>query len=83
MNVTLNVTFDEAFNGTEKRITVRIPGKSESDTHTVKVPAGAVDGGRVRLKGQELLAKTVVRRAICSSPLRLTRIPTSVAIRPM
>ena len=51
MNVTLNVTFDEAFNGTEKRITVRIPGKSESDTHTVKVPAGAVDGGRVRLKG--------------------------------
>ena len=27
MNVTLNVTFDEAFNGTEKRITVRIPGK--------------------------------------------------------
>lgn len=52
MNVTLNVTFDEAFNGTEKRITVRIPGKSESDTHTVKVPAGAVDGGRVRLKGQ-------------------------------
>lgn len=51
-NVTLNVTFDEAFNGTEKRITVRIPGKSESDTHTVKVPAGAVDGGRVRLKGQ-------------------------------
>lgn len=52
MNVTLNVTFDEAFNGTEKRITVRIPGKSEADTHTVKVPAGAVDGGRVRLKGQ-------------------------------
>lgn len=52
MNVTLNVTFDEAFNGTEKKITVRIPGKSEADTHTVKVPAGAVDGGRVRLKGQ-------------------------------
>ena len=52
MNVTLNVTFDEAFNGTEKRITVRIPGKSESDTHTVKVPAGAVDGGRVRFRGK-------------------------------
>lgn len=27
MNVTLNVTFDEAFRGTEKRVTVRIPGK--------------------------------------------------------
>lgn len=52
MNVTLNVTFDEAFNGTEKRVTVRIPGKSEADTLTVKVPAGAVDGGRLRFKGK-------------------------------
>lgn len=52
MNVTLNVTFDEAFKGTEKRVTVRIPGKSESDTITVKVPAGAVDGGRLRFKGK-------------------------------
>ena len=43
MNVTLNVTFDEAFNGTEKLVTVRIPGKSEADTLTVKVPAGAVE----------------------------------------
>ncbi len=57
MNVTLNVTFDEAMQGTEKRITVRIPGKSESDTHTVKVPAGAVDGGRVRLRGQGALGE--------------------------
>ncbi len=52
MNVTLNVTFEEAFNGTEKRVTVRIPGKAESDTLTVKVPAGAVDGGRLRFKGK-------------------------------
>ncbi len=57
MNVTLNVTFDEAFSGCEKRITVRIPGKSEADTHTVKVPAGAVDGGRVRLRGQGALGE--------------------------
>ena len=57
MNVTLNVTFDEAMQGTEKRITVRIPGKSEPDTHTVKVPAGAVDGGRVRLRGQGALGE--------------------------
>ena len=52
MNVTLNVTFDEAFKGTEKRVTVRIPGKSESETFTVKVPAGAVDGGRLRFRGK-------------------------------
>ena len=57
MNVTLEVTFDEAFTGTEKRVTVRIPGKSEADTLTVKVPAGAVEGGRVRLKGQGALGE--------------------------
>lgn len=52
MNVTLNVTFEEAFDGVEKRVTVRIPGKPEADTFTVKVPAGAVDGGRLRFKGK-------------------------------
>lgn len=52
MNVTLGISFDEAFNGVEKRVTVRIPGKSESDTLTVKIPAGAVDGGRLRFKGK-------------------------------
>lgn len=52
MNVTLQVTFDEAFKGAEKLVTVRIPGKSEKDTLTVKIPAGAVDGGRLRFKGK-------------------------------
>lgn len=52
MNVTLNVAFDEAFQGAEKRVTVRIPGKSEPDTFTVKIPAGAVDGGRLRFRGK-------------------------------
>ena len=50
--VNMEVSFDEAFNGCEKRVTVRVPGKSEPDTFTVKVPAGAVDGGRVRYKGR-------------------------------
>lgn len=52
MNVTLNITFDEAFQGAEKLVTVRIPGKSEKETLTVKIPAGAVDGGRLRFKGK-------------------------------
>ncbi len=52
MSVALDVTFDEAFRGTEKRVTVRIPGKEEADTITVKVPAGAVNGGRLRFKGK-------------------------------
>ncbi len=52
MSVTLDVTFDEAFNGTEKRVTIRIPGKAEADTIDVKVPAGAREGGRLRYKGK-------------------------------
>ena len=52
MNVTLNVTFEEAFAGTEKRVTVRVPGRTDSETLTVKVPAGAVDDGRLRFRGK-------------------------------
>lgn len=52
MNVTLDVSFDEAFNGTTKRVTVRIPGKDAPDTIDVKVPAGAREGGRLRYKGK-------------------------------
>ncbi len=52
MSVVLNVTFDEAFHGCEKLVTLHIPGKPEADTLTVKVPAGAVDGGRLRFKGK-------------------------------
>lgn len=52
MNVTLTVAFDEAFKGAEKRVTVRIPGRGESETLTVKIPAGAVDGGRLRFRGK-------------------------------
>ncbi len=52
MSVQLDVTFDEAFNGTTKLVTVRIPGKAEADTIEVKVPAGAREGGRLRYKGR-------------------------------
>ena len=44
MNVTLNVSFDEAFKGAEKLVTVRVPGRADKETLTVKIPAGAVDG---------------------------------------
>lgn len=52
LTVNLQITFDEAFKGVEKRITVRIPGKDQSDTLPVTVPAGAVDGGRLRFRGR-------------------------------
>lgn len=52
MNVSLQISFDEAFSGCVKRVSVRVPGMSEKETLDVKVPAGAVDGGRVRFKGK-------------------------------
>lgn len=50
--VSMNVSFDEAFNGCEKRIRIGKPGTNEKETLTIKIPAGAIDGGRVRLKGK-------------------------------
>ena len=52
MNVTLNVSFDEAFNGCTKKVSVKVPGAASAETLDVKVPAGAVDGGRVRFRGK-------------------------------
>ena len=49
---TLNISFEEAFSGCEKNITVRIPGKADTTKITVPIPAGAVDGARVRIKGK-------------------------------
>ena len=52
LSVDRDVTFEEAFNGCEKRVTVRVPGRPDPETLTVKVPAGAVNGGRSRFKGK-------------------------------
>ncbi|MGI6590737.1 MAG: DnaJ C-terminal domain-containing protein [Eggerthellaceae bacterium] len=51
VTVDLNVTFDEAFKGCSKTITMRVPGESDSRTVTVHVPEGAVEGGRIRKSG--------------------------------
>ena len=48
----LQLTFDEAFNGTAKRVSLRIPGREDTTTLEVKVPAGANDGDRQRFRGQ-------------------------------
>ncbi len=48
----LQLTFDEAFNGTTKRVKLRIPGREDTTELDVKVPAGANDGDRQRFRGQ-------------------------------
>jgi curved DNA-binding protein len=49
--VTLLVSFEEAFRGTEKAVTVRT-GDGREQKIDVKVPAGAVEGGKLRYKGK-------------------------------
>ena len=51
-SVTIEITFAEAFAGAQKRVTVRVPGQTNAETLDVKIPAGAVDGGRLRFKGK-------------------------------
>ena len=48
--MTIDVSFDEAFKGATRKLTYRIPSTGETQTITVKIPAGAVDGGKVRHK---------------------------------
>ena len=50
----------------EKRVTVRVPGQAPNRRRsTVKIPAGAVDGGRLRFRGKGGLARRAARRATC------------------
>ena len=51
LSMTIDVSFDEAFNGGTRKLTYRIPSTGESQTITVKIPAGAVDGGKLRHRG--------------------------------
>lgn len=48
----LSLSFDEAFEGCTKTLVVRLPDREQKESVTVKVPAGAVDGGRLRLRGK-------------------------------
>ena len=48
--VTLSVSFEEAFNGATKSVTVRVDDLSQKIE--VKIPAGAVEGGKLRYKGK-------------------------------
>ncbi len=61
----MTVTFDEAFNGCEKRIRIRRSGTGEKETLTIKIPAGAIDGGRIRLKGKAAREQMAAPQATC------------------
>ena len=48
----LHISFDEAFHGCEKQIRITKPNSSEKETLKIKVPAGAVEGDRLKFKGK-------------------------------
>ena len=52
LQTSIELTFEEAFNGATKRVSIRVPSSGETETVTVKVPEGAVDGGRLRYRGK-------------------------------
>ena len=52
LQTSIELTFEEAFNGTTKRVSIRVPSSGETESVTVKVPEGAVDGGRLRFRGK-------------------------------
>ena len=51
ITVNVSVSFDEALTGVTRKITYRIPSTGQEQTINVKVPAGAVDGSRLRYRG--------------------------------
>lgn len=51
LNVSIEIPFDDAFSGTTRKVTYRIPSTGETQSITVKIPAGAVDGGKLRHRG--------------------------------
>ena len=52
LTLTINVSAEEAFKGTQRKVTFTVPSTGEKQTLTVKVPAGAVDGGKLRYRGR-------------------------------
>lgn len=50
LNVTIEVPFADAFAGSSRKVTYRIPSTGETQTITVKIPAGAEDGLKLRYR---------------------------------
>ena len=46
------ISFDEAFSGCTKTLVLRMPDSGKKENVTVKVPAGAIEGGRLRIRGK-------------------------------
>jgi curved DNA-binding protein len=52
LTLEVSVSAEEGFNGTQRKVSYTVPSTGERQTLTVKVPAGAVDGGKLRYRGR-------------------------------
>ncbi len=52
LTMSIDVTAEEAFSGASRKVTYRVPSTGEEQTLTVKIPAGAIDGGKLRYRGR-------------------------------
>ena len=52
LTMTVEVPFAAALTGTTRTVSYRVPSTGQTESLTVKIPAGAVDGGRLRYKGR-------------------------------
>ena len=50
LSITIDVSADDAFRGTSRTVTYSVPSTGERQTISVTIPAGAVDGGKIRYK---------------------------------
>ncbi len=52
LTMSIDVTADEAFKGATRKASYRVPSTGEEQSLTIKIPAGAVDGGKLRYRGR-------------------------------
>ena len=52
LTMSVDVSAEEAFRGATRKATYRVPSTGEEQTLTIKIPAGAVDGGKLRYRGR-------------------------------
>ena len=52
LTMSVDVSAEEAFRGATRKATYRVPSTGEEQVLTIKIPAGAVDGGKLRYRGR-------------------------------
>ena len=52
LTLSIDITAEEAFTGAQRKVSYTIPSTGEKQTLNVKVPAGAVDGGKLRYRNR-------------------------------